>query len=56
MVGHELPSMHLREGKNVYGTQISLLLHLKCLIRSLALGLDFVFFCNEHVAYTTLRH
>jgi 4-hydroxy-2-oxoheptanedioate aldolase len=40
----------LREGKNVYGTQISSTSP-KMFDSVISLGLDFVFFCNEHVQY-----
>lgn len=40
----------LRAGKNVYGTQISSTSP-KMFDSVISLGLDFVFFCNEHVPY-----
>jgi 4-hydroxy-2-oxoheptanedioate aldolase len=40
----------LREGKNLYGTQISSTSP-KMFDSVISLGLDFVFFCNEHVQY-----
>ncbi len=49
MVGKEFRSA-LREGKKVYGTQISSTSP-KMFDSVISLGLDFVFFCNEHVQY-----
>jgi 4-hydroxy-2-oxoheptanedioate aldolase len=49
MVGKDFRSA-LREGKKVYGTQISSTSP-KMFDSVISLGLDFVFFCNEHVQY-----
>lgn len=49
MVGKEFRNA-LREGKKVYGTQISSTSP-KMFDSVISLGLDFVFFCNEHVQY-----
>lgn len=49
MVGKEFRNA-LREGKKVYGTQISSASP-KMFDSVISLGLDFVFFCNEHVQY-----
>jgi len=49
MVGKDFRNA-LREGKKVYGTQISSTSP-KMFDSVISLGLDFVFFCNEHVQY-----
>ena len=49
MVGNDFRNA-LREGKKVYGTQISSTSP-KMFDSVISLGLDFVFFCNEHVQY-----
>jgi len=49
MVGKEFRNA-LREGKKVFGTQISSTSP-KMFDSVISLGLDFVFFCNEHVQY-----
>ena len=49
MVGNDFRNA-LREGKHVYGTQISSTSP-KMFDSVISLGIDFVFFCNEHVQY-----
>jgi 4-hydroxy-2-oxoheptanedioate aldolase len=49
MIGKDFRNA-LREGKKVYGTQISSTSP-KMFDSVISLGLDFVFFCNEHVQY-----
>ena len=49
MVGNDFRNA-LREGKHVYGTQISSTSP-KMFDSVISLGLDFVFFCNEHIQY-----
>ena len=49
MVGNDFRNA-LRKGKQVYGTQISSTSP-KMFDSVISLGLDFVFFCNEHIQY-----